>query len=121
NISMIRIPVHGGGATIDALAPAIAALKDGGVVAFPTETFYGLAVDPRLTFAVTKLFALKRRVADQPIPLIAADIEQVVAQVGTLTPLARRFAERAWPGPLTLIIPAADGLSPDVHVASGRV
>src|SRR5688572_20446021 len=84
------------------LAPAVAALQNGGVVAFPTETFYGLAVDPRL-------------------PLIAGDIDQVAAHVGTVTPLAARLALRGWPGPLTLIIPASRRLCDAVHLSTGKI
>ncbi len=116
---MIRLRVAPGHVDENALVPAISALRNGGVVAYPTETFYGLAVDPRLAFAVTKLFALKRRPADQPIPLIAAGIAQVVEQVGTMTPLATQLASRGWPGPLTLLIPASDKLTQDVHVSTG--
>jgi L-threonylcarbamoyladenylate synthase len=118
---MIRLRVDPLHVTADTLVPAVSALRSGGVVAFPTETFYGLAVDPRLTFAVTKLFALKRRPADQPLPLIASSVQQVIDHVGTLTPLAARLARRAWPGPLTLIIPASGELSEDVHLSTGRV
>ena len=103
------------------LDPAVAALKRGGVVAFPTETFYGLAVDPRSAAAVAKIFELKRRPADQPLPLIAANRDQVAAQVGTLTPLATRLASRGWPGPLTLIIPASCDLCSAVHLSTGKV
>jgi L-threonylcarbamoyladenylate synthase len=117
---MIRLRIDSLRVTAEALMPAIAALRNGGVVAFPTETFYGLAVDPRLTFAVTKLFALKRRPDDRPIPLIASSIPQVIEHVGTITPLAKRLASRGWPGPLTLIIPASAQLAPDVHLATGR-
>lgn len=118
---MIRLRVDPERVTADALMPAINALRSGGVVAFPTETFYGLAVDPRLTFAVTKLFELKQRNAAQAIPLIAASVQQVVEHVGTITPLAMRLASRGWPGPLTLIIPASADLSTDVHLSTGRV
>ena len=117
---MIRLRVDPLRVTAEALMPAITALRNGGVVAFPTETFYGLAVDPRLIFAVTKLFALKRRPADRPIPLIASNVQQVIEQVGTITPLAKRLASRGWPGPLTLLIPASAHLSPDVHLSTGR-
>lgn len=116
---MIRLRVRPEGVDPHALQAAISALRNGGVVAYPTETFYGLAVDPRQAFAVSKLFTLKRRPPDQPIPLIAADVHQVVQQVGTMTPLAIRLASRGWPGPLTLLIPASDQLSPDVHVSTG--
>ena len=118
---MIRLRVDPKHVTAAVLMPAISALRSGGVVAFPTETFYGLAVDPRLTFAVTKLFELKGRLADQPIPLIAASMQQVIERVGTITPLAKRLAARGWPGPLTLIIPASAELSADIHLSTGRV
>jgi L-threonylcarbamoyladenylate synthase len=118
---MIRLRVDPKHVTAAVLMPAISALRSGGVVAFPTETFYGLAVDPRLTFAVTKLFELKGRLPDQPIPLIAASMQQVIERVGTITPLAKRLAVRGWPGPLTLIIPASAELSADIHLSTGRV
>jgi L-threonylcarbamoyladenylate synthase len=118
---MIRLRVDPRHVTADTLMPAISALRSGGLVAFPTETFYGLGVDPRLTFAVTKLFALKRRTPDHPLPLIAASVQQVIDHVGTITPLAARLAARGWPGPLTLIIPASGELSDDVHLSTGRV
>lgn len=118
---MIRLRVDPKHVTAAALMPAISALRSGGIVAFPTETFYGLAVDPRLTFAVKQLFDLKRRHAVQPIPLIAASLQQVIEHVGTITPLAKRLAARAWPGPLTLIIPASAELSADIHLSTGRV
>ncbi|HUP40293.1 MAG TPA: L-threonylcarbamoyladenylate synthase [Vicinamibacterales bacterium] len=103
------------------LAPAVAALQRGGVVAFPTETFYGLAVDPRSAAGVAKIFELKRRGPDQRLPLIASDVNQVADHVGMLTPLAARLASRGWPGPLTLIIPASRRLCDAVHLSTGKV
>jgi L-threonylcarbamoyladenylate synthase len=105
----------------DALVPAVNALRKGGVVAFPTETFYGLAVDPRSALAVRKIFEIKRRPEDQALPLITASEEQVDEQVGFMTPLARRLAANGWPGPLTLIIPAHGDICADVHRGTGRV
>ena len=103
----IRLPV-------DPLAPAAAAveeavrvLRGGGLVAYPTDTLYGLGADPRQPEAVERLFRAKGRAADKAVPLVAADLRQVERQVGVLTPLARRLAERFWPGPLTLVIEAA--------------
>jgi L-threonylcarbamoyladenylate synthase len=103
------------------LVPAVSALSRGGVVAFPTETFYGLAVDPRSAVAVKKVFELKRRAADQPLPLIASDVDQIIDHVGTMTPLAARLASRGWPGPLTLVISASLHLCDDIHLSTGRV
>jgi L-threonylcarbamoyladenylate synthase len=96
-------------------------LLDGGIVGYPTDTLYGLAVDPRDARAVLRLFTIKRRPGAQPIPLIAADQAQVEREVGRMTDLARRLAAAFWPGPLTLVIAAAPAISPSVHGGAGRV
>jgi L-threonylcarbamoyladenylate synthase len=118
---MTRLRVTAAEITPDDLAPAVSALHRGGVVAFPTETFYGLAVDPRSARAVQAVFDLKKRGRDQPLPLIASSIDQIEDHVGTLTPLGERLASRGWPGPLTLIIPASPRLCDDVHLSTGKV
>lgn len=118
---MIRLRVNPSTVTPDDLEAAVSALRSGDVVAFPTETFYGLAADPRSTLSVKAIFALKDRPPDRPLPLIAADVGQVADHVGTLTPLAARLASRGWPGPLTLIIPASAQLCEDVHLATGKI
>jgi L-threonylcarbamoyladenylate synthase len=100
---------------------AASVILAGGVVAYPTDTLYGLAVDPRNAQAVERLFAAKQRTPDQAIPLIAADLLQVEREVGRLTDLARRLASRFWPGPLTLVIAASPGISPSIHGGSGSV
>lgn len=103
--------------TVDAEHPdpaiigaAAAALRDGAIVAYPTDTFYGLAVDPRRDDAVRKLFAAKGRAGTAAIPLIAADAEQAMT-VGTFSPAAIALARAFWPGPLTIVVPATPGLS----------
>lgn len=89
-------------------------LREGGVVAIPTDTLYGLAADPFHTAAVRRIFAVKRRPSDLPVPLIAADARQVGEMLGPLAPRARRLADRFWPGPLTLLIPALPRLAAEV-------
>jgi L-threonylcarbamoyladenylate synthase len=118
---MIRLRVDPSALDAAMLAPAVDALQRETVVAFPTETFYGLAADPRSARGVRAIFTLKRRPPDQPLPLVAADREQVARSVGTLTPLATRLAALGWPGPLTLIIPASPQLCEDVHLATGKI
>jgi len=103
-----------------ALREAAAAIGRGEIVAFPTDTLYGLAVDPRNAAAVGRLCAVKGRRFDQPVPLVAAD-EAQAATVGEFTWLARRLASRFWPGPLTLLLPANPALCPRVHASTGRV
>jgi L-threonylcarbamoyladenylate synthase len=80
-------------------------LRSGGVVAYPTDTLYGLGVDPRRADAVERLYAAKGRDASVAIPLIAASIEQA-REVAILGELEMRLARAFWPGPLTLVMPA---------------
>ena len=75
-----------------ALAEAAAVLRAGGVVAMPTDTLYGLAADPFSSDAVARVFAVKGRPAERAMPLVAADVEQVLAQLGRLSELGRRLA-----------------------------
>jgi L-threonylcarbamoyladenylate synthase len=100
---------------------AAEALARGAIVAFPTDTVYGLAVDPRDDRAVDRIYAIKGRALDQPLPLIAADEDQAATQAGELSELARALAAAFWPGPLTLIVTAHPGLSARLHAGTGRV
>ena len=74
-------------ASPESIDRAVEVLRDGGVVAYPTDTLYGLAVDPRSAVAVARLFALKERDAASAIPLIAASLEQAreAGTIGTFT------------------------------------
>jgi len=111
---VLRLRVDSLQPTREQLAPAASAIESGGIVAFPTDTFYGLAVDPRSSVAVRKLFQLKLRSGSQPLPLIADNIAQVVEHVGQFTPTAERLAKEYWPGALTLIIAASPALCAEV-------
>ena len=93
-----------------AIAEVAAIIKRGGVVAFPTDTLYGLAVDPRSDEAVEQLFELKGREAGVAVPLIAADIDQA-REVGTFGDVELRLARAFWPGPLTIVVPASPHVS----------
>lgn len=117
---MTRLPVDPIRPPVEALNQAAAVLASGGVVAYPTDTFYGLAVDPTRESAVEALFQVKGRRPDQAIPLVAADLAQV-ERVGRMTPLAAALARRFWPGPLTLVIEARPGIPDALHAGTGRV
>jgi L-threonylcarbamoyladenylate synthase len=104
-----------------ALARAAEVIRRGGVLAFPTDTLYGLAADPFNRSAVRRVFAVKERASDRPLLLIAADVQQVEAQVAGLSPAARTLAQRFWPGPLTLLLPPPPTLPAEVVGPSGRV
>jgi L-threonylcarbamoyladenylate synthase len=96
----------------EALDAAAAVLGRGGLVVFPTDTLYGIAVDPWNHDAVSRLFAAKGRPARLAVPLIAADRAQVIAWVGMLGPAGERLADAWWPGPLTLVLDARADLDP---------
>jgi L-threonylcarbamoyladenylate synthase len=92
------------------IAEASEALERGGIVAYPTDTLYALAVDPRSDEAVGRLFALKGRDSTAAIALIAADTEQA-EQAGRMNEPERRLARDFWPGPLTIVLPASGSMS----------
>jgi L-threonylcarbamoyladenylate synthase len=103
------------------LIDAIDALRAGGIVVYPTETFYGLGADPLSPDALERLFALKRREPDKPVALIAADSPAAFALAREVPDTARRLAEVFWPGPLTLILPARDGFPPALLGPDGGI
>jgi L-threonylcarbamoyladenylate synthase len=87
---------------------AVEVLRQGGVVAYPTDTLYGLAVDPRSDAAVARLFTVKGRGASSAIALIAADANIAgYAAAADFGPVEQRLAAAFWPGPLTIVVPAA--------------
>ncbi len=108
-------------ASDEAFRPAVAALSAGGVVAYPTDTLYGLGVDPTQAPAVEALCRLKARSATAGIPLIASTLVQVESAAGGLPPLGRRLAARFWPGPLTLVVEPEAAFATGVCAADGSV
>ena len=113
NAEMIHQPVSSTAPEPAAIARAVEVLRLGGIVAYPTDTLYGLAVDPRSDIAARRLFGVKERDAKVAVPLIAADVEQV-DQAGRLGPVERRLAAGWWPGPLTLVLPATPAITPAI-------
>ena len=104
------------------LRRAAAIARRGGVIAFPTETFYGLAADPAREDAVAAIFAVKGRAAGEALPLIAADTDAargVASRVERRRPA--RLAAAFWPGPLTLVVPVrAAAVAPGVTAGRER-
>ncbi len=88
-----------------AIAEAVAALRSGGVIAYPTEAVYGLGCDPFNQSAVAQLFALKQRSPDQGVLLIASDFSQVEKFIGAAPREAVARAYATWPGPHTWVFP----------------
>jgi L-threonylcarbamoyladenylate synthase len=99
---------------------AAEALRRGGVVAYPTETFYALGALATDAAAVARLARAKGRPDGKPLPLLAADRAEVDA-IAALEGPAARLAAAFWPGPLTLVLPARPGLAAEVTAGTGTV
>ncbi|MGH2462734.1 MAG: L-threonylcarbamoyladenylate synthase [Candidatus Limnocylindria bacterium] len=99
-------------ATAEGLAAAAELMADGQLVAFPTDTVYGVACAFGREDTKSELVKLKGRPEDKPIPVLVAEQSQVTAAGYVLDERAKRLAARWWPGPLTLVLPAADGGEP---------
>ena len=96
-------------ATPEGLAAAAELMADGHLVAFPTDTVYGVACAFGREEQRSELVKLKGRAEDKPIPVLIAEASQVTAAGYVLDERAKSLAARWWPGPLTLVLPATDG------------
>jgi L-threonylcarbamoyladenylate synthase len=96
--------------TVDdgAIAAAVEVLRSGGLVAFPTETVYGLGADAGDEGAVARIFEVKRRPRDHPLIVHLAAAELIDAWADDVPPEARLLADAFWPGPLTMLLPRSD-------------
>lgn len=99
----------------EAIARAAVVLRDGGIVAFPTETVYGLGADARNEVAVAAIYATKGRPSVNPLIVHVKDVESAQS-ITDMPPVAMRLAEAFWPGPLTLVLSLrpGHGLAPSV-------
>ena len=100
---------------------AVTVLREGGVVAYPTESVYGIGCDPRDRAAVARVFALKHRPPHKRCILIAADPRHLEPFVDTGAPGFPEYAARFWPGPVTLVAPARGGTPTWLVDAEGTV
>jgi L-threonylcarbamoyladenylate synthase len=113
---MLRLPFADERDLSAALEAVLKARQRHGVVAVPTETFYGLAVPPDDPVAVARLFTLKGRPAEKALPVVAASL----AQLGPLVVFPEAWRGRlgaAWPAPLTVVLPSGTGLAGGGNVA----
>jgi L-threonylcarbamoyladenylate synthase len=97
---------------------AVALLEDA-IAAYPTETFYALGAAAFSKRAVEKIYRLKKREQGKPLPVVASDLDMVKEISASLPSSFRLLAEEFWPGPLTLVLPAAAGL-PEFLLGPGR-
>jgi L-threonylcarbamoyladenylate synthase len=94
------------------IARAARILRDGGLVAFPTETVYGLGADASSAAAVARMYKVKGRPAEHPVIVHFDSFERALAWTREVPEAAHTLAKRFWPGPLTLILKASEKASP---------
>lgn len=108
--------------SLDSLCAAVKdVLQRSGIVGIPTETFYGLGVDPFDVAAVTRLEQVKGGRVGKPILLLIGDRSQLDALVASVPPVATVLMEAFWPGPLTLVMPARAELPALITAGTGTV
>ncbi len=97
----------------------ISILRQGGIVAYPTDTVYGLGASAGLTQAVERIYQVKKRPRNMPLPLLLADPSRVTGLAESVPSVARQLIRNFWPGALTLVLPASSSV-PGIITAGGK-
>jgi len=103
------------------LTRAVEILTGGGIIAYPTETFYGLGADATNEKAIQKIFAVKGRNFKNPISLIIGQTDDIYPLVQDVPETAKKLMAAFWPGALTIVFLAADKISPLLTAGSGKI
>lgn len=103
------------------IAAAVAILRRGGVIACPTETFYGLGANAGDETAVERVFAVKGRAFSNPVSVIVAAEADILPLVAEVPETARKLMKHFWPGPLTIVFKAAACVSPRLTAGAGKI
>jgi L-threonylcarbamoyladenylate synthase len=121
NLTAETLRIHPDEPEPELVAKVANRLHNGDVVALPTDTFYGLAVDPVNLMAVDRIYEIKKRARYKPLSLLVADVAQAYELARQLDSAFDRLAERFWPGPLTIIVKAGSKLPLRVTANTGNV
>jgi tRNA threonylcarbamoyl adenosine modification protein (Sua5/YciO/YrdC/YwlC family) len=116
-----RIRIHGDSTDEAALEIASAAIINGSVISLPTDTFYALAADPFNLRAVEQIFQIKGRQDWKPLLLLIDSVDQAESIAQNIPDVFYEIAEEFWPGPLTLILPAANQVPLKITGGTGTV
>ena len=119
--NVLRIDFESPEASRKTLETIQSVLDSGGVIAFPTDTFYGLGADPFNPEAISKIFRIKQRPADKPLLVLIHSPDQVERLTDQITPLVKYLMNLFWPGPLTLLFKAASGLPRELTAGTVKV
>jgi L-threonylcarbamoyladenylate synthase len=103
------------------LTRAVEILANGGIIAYPTETFYGLGTDATNEKAIEKIFAVKGRNFKNPVSLIIGQANDIHPLVQDVPETAKKLMAAFWPGALTIVFSAADIVSPLLTAGSGKI
>lgn len=115
------LTVDCGNPDVETLRDAASVLRAGGLVAFPTETFYGLGAAGLSADAVRRVFEVKGRPESKPLLLLVDSVAMLDRVASRIPPAARVLMARHWPGPLTLVMPARDAVPEAVTAGTGTV
>ena len=100
---------------------AVDVLRQGGIIAYPTETFYGLGVDSTNEKAIQRLFSIKGRDFRNPIPVIIGSENDLKSAVTEISPVAADLMTRFWPGPFTMVFAASAAISSRLTAGTGKI
>lgn len=103
------------------IAKAVEILKAGGVIAYPTETFYGLGVDGSNDEAIKKIFRIKGRNFKNPVSIIIGDGKDLIQSVEEIPEYSYKLIKNFWPGALTIVFKASSTVSPLLTAGTGRI
>lgn len=103
------------------LREALEVLSQGHILIYPTETCYGLGVDPKRPKALKRLVALKGRDFNKPISLLMPSVEELLKQTGPVAPVVQELIDKFLPGPLTLVLPVGEKWPQPIVNARGEV
>lgn len=117
--SVIRVDLSEG--MDKALKRAKDVLLSGGLVAYPTESFYGFGADATNDRAIQRLFLAKKRKPDRPLLILIPTADSLARYVNSVPPVARRLIGKFWPGGLTLIFEASPEISPLLTAGTGKI
>lgn len=116
---ILKIDAHNSEEII--LTRAAKILANGGIIAYPTETFYGLGADATNEIAIEKIFAVKGRNFKNPISLIISQTEDIYPLVKDIPEAAKKLMAEFWPGALTIVFSASNMVSPLLTAGSGKI
>ena len=97
-----------------AIPTAARIISEGGLIAFPTDTIYGVAGDPLNPDSLRKIYQAKERPDEKALPVLIGALDQLTALVSALSPEVEAIAKAFWPGPLTLVLPKNPNLPPEL-------